>query len=39
MHGAMTGYITGQALEGAELDVWETAPSGLYEQQDAGQED
>lgn len=39
MHGAVTDYITGKAIEDAGLDVWETAPSGLYERQDAGQED
>ena len=24
MHGAVTDYSTGQAIEGAELDVWGT---------------
>ena len=39
MHGIVTDYITGEPIEGAELDVWHTAPNGLYEQQDKGQVD
>lgn len=37
MHGTITDYVTGKAIEGAELDVWHTAPNGLYEQQDENQ--
>ena len=29
----------GKPIEGAEIDVWETAPNGLYEQQDPDQPD
>jgi catechol 1,2-dioxygenase len=39
MHGTVTDFKTGQPIEGALLDVWHTAPNGLYEQQDPGQED
>ena len=38
MHSAVSDNITGQAIEGVELDVGERAPSGL-EQQDARQGD
>ncbi|WOK35816.1 intradiol ring-cleavage dioxygenase [Sphingomonas sp. C3-2] len=34
------GYVTdaeGKPIEGAEIDVWETSPNGLYEQQDPDQ--
>jgi len=31
--------VTGQPIENAELDVWHTAPNGLYEQQDPNQPD
>lgn len=37
MHGIVTDYRTGEPIEGAVLDVWHTAPNGLYEQQDPGQ--
>ncbi|KAL9133086.1 MAG: hypothetical protein Q9175_005738 [Cornicularia normoerica] len=39
MHGTITDYLTGEPIEGAELDVWHTAPNGLYEQQDENQVD
>lgn len=39
MHGKITDYLTGEPIEGAELDVWHTAPNGLYEQQDEDQVD
>ena len=39
MHGKVVDYLTGEPIEGAELDVWHTAPNGLYEQQDENQED
>ncbi|KAK5017502.1 hypothetical protein LTR60_001907 [Cryomyces antarcticus] len=39
MHGTVTDYLTGKPIEGAELDVWHTAPNGLYEQQDPDQVD
>ncbi|KAI9817630.1 MAG: hypothetical protein M1832_004634 [Thelocarpon impressellum] len=39
MYGRVVDYKTGRPIEGAEVDVWHTAPNGLYEQQDAGQVD
>ncbi|KAI9690070.1 MAG: hypothetical protein M1820_010048 [Bogoriella megaspora] len=39
MHGTVTDHITGKPIEDAELDVWHTAPNGLYEQQDPNQVD
>lgn len=39
MRGTVTDYMTGEPIEGAELDVWHTAPNGLYEQQDENQVD
>jgi len=39
MHGVVTDFRTGKPIEGAELDVWHTAPNGLYEQQDPDQPD
>ncbi|PVH93206.1 aromatic compound dioxygenase [Periconia macrospinosa] len=39
MHGTVTDFKTGKPIEGAVLDVWHTAPNGLYEQQDPDQED
>ncbi|CAI6333075.1 unnamed protein product [Periconia digitata] len=39
MHGSVSDFKTGQPISGAVLDVWHTAPNGLYEQQDSGQED
>ena len=37
MHGIVTDYRTGEPVEGAVVDVWHTAPNGLYEQQDPDQ--
>jgi catechol 1,2-dioxygenase len=37
MHGIVTDFKTGKPIEGALLDVWHTAPNGLYEQQDDNQ--
>ncbi|KAI9727639.1 MAG: hypothetical protein M1828_005867 [Chrysothrix sp. TS-e1954] len=39
MHGTVTDFVTGKPIEDAELDVWHTAPNGLYEQQDPDQPD
>ena len=39
MFGRVIDHLTGMPVEGAELDVWHTAPNGLYEQQDDGQVD
>ena len=39
MYGVVKDYITGKPVENAELDVWHTAPNGLYEQQDENQPD
>lgn len=39
LHGRVMDSATGKPIEDAELDVWETAPNGLYEQQDPGQPD
>ncbi|KAF2708934.1 aromatic compound dioxygenase [Pleomassaria siparia CBS 279.74] len=39
MHGIVTDFKTGEPIEGAVLDVWHTAPNGLYEQQDPDQPD
>jgi len=39
MYGAVVDYLTGKPIEHAELDVWHTAPNGLYEQQDEKQVD
>lgn len=39
MHGTVVDYRTNAPVEAAELDVWHTAPNGLYEQQDADQVD
>ncbi|KAF2261725.1 aromatic compound dioxygenase [Lojkania enalia] len=39
MHGIVTDFRTGKPIEGAVLDVWHTAPNGLYEQQDPAQPD
>ena len=39
LFGAVTDFTTGKPIEGAELDVWHTAPNGLYEQQDTNQPD
>lgn len=37
MHGTVTDFRTGKPIEGAVMDVWHTAPNGLYEQQDPEQ--
>jgi catechol 1,2-dioxygenase len=37
MHGTVTDFRTGKPIEGAVVDVWHTAPNGLYEQQDPDQ--
>jgi catechol 1,2-dioxygenase len=37
MHGKVTDFKTGKPIEGACLDVWHTAPNGLYSQQDPEQ--
>lgn len=39
LHGHIYDSTTGKPLEGAELDIWHTAPNGLYEQQDPDQPD
>jgi catechol 1,2-dioxygenase len=39
MHGIVTDFRTGEPIEGAVLDIWHTAPNGLYEQQDPDQPD
>ena len=38
-HGRVLDAATGSPIANAELDVWETAPNGLYEQQDLRQPD
>ncbi|KAK4692705.1 catechol 1,2-dioxygenase, partial [Lecanoromycetidae sp. Uapishka_2] len=37
LYGTVTDYITGKPIAGAELDVWQAAPNGLYGQQDPNQ--
>lgn len=37
--GRILDHLTREPIEGAELDVWHTAPNGLYEQQDERQVD
>ena len=37
MHGTIMDYLTGEPNEGKELDVWHTAPNGLYGQRDEHQ--
>jgi len=39
MHGLVKDYLTHAPIANAELDVWHTAPNGLYEQQDERQVD
>lgn len=39
LSGRVLSARTGKAIEGAELDIWHTAPNGLYEQQDNEQVD
>jgi catechol 1,2-dioxygenase len=39
MHGIVSDFKTGKPIKDAVLDVWHTAPNGLYEQQDPDQPD
>lgn len=39
LYGQITDFTTGKPLANAEVDVWHTAPNGLYEQQDKDQPD
>lgn len=39
IHGKVRDFRTGKPIEGACLDVWHTAPNGMYEQQDPNQPD
>lgn len=39
LYGHVTDFTTGKRIENAEIDVWHTAPNGLYEQQDPSQVD
>lgn len=39
MHGKIIDFTTGKPIENAEIDIWHTAPNGLYEQQDPEQPD
>ena len=39
MHGKILDYNTGKPIKDAEVDIWHTAPNGLYEQQDPDQPD
>lgn len=39
VYGTVTNHLNGEPIERAELDVWHTAPNGLYEQQDKAQMD
>jgi catechol 1,2-dioxygenase len=39
MEGHIYGAETGQPIADAEIDLWHTAPNGLYEQQDPEQKD
>jgi catechol 1,2-dioxygenase len=39
MHGRVLDFDTGKPIENAEIDIWHTAPNGLYEQQDPNQVD
>jgi len=39
MHGIVTDFTTGKPIPNVEIDVWHTAPNGLYEQQDPDQPD
>ena len=38
-HGVVKDFLTGEPIEGAVVDVWHSAPNGLYEQQDPNQVD
>jgi catechol 1,2-dioxygenase len=39
MHGQVLDSQTGEPIEGADIDIWETAPNGKYESQDEDQVD
>ena len=39
MHGKVTDFTTGKPIPNVEIDIWHTAPNGLYEQQDPDQPD
>jgi catechol 1,2-dioxygenase len=39
VYGVVKSSSDGKPIEGAEIDVWHTAPNGLYEQQDPEQPD
>ncbi|KAL1633258.1 hypothetical protein SLS58_011168 [Diplodia intermedia] len=39
MHGRVVDFTTGKPIANAQLEVWHTAPNGLYEQQDPEQPD
>jgi catechol 1,2-dioxygenase len=39
MHGHVLDSQTGEPIEGADIDIWETAPNGKYESQDPDQVD
>ena len=39
MHGRVLDFNTGEPIKNAEIDIWHTAPNGLYEQQDPNQPD
>ncbi|KEF51135.1 uncharacterized protein A1O9_12749, partial [Exophiala aquamarina CBS 119918] len=39
LQGIVTDSRTGEPIDNAELDVWEAAPNGKYEQQDPNQKD
>ncbi|KAB8343153.1 hypothetical protein FH972_022743 [Carpinus fangiana] len=39
LYGVVTDFTTGKPIENAVVDVWHTAPNGLYEQQDPDQPD
>lgn len=39
LHGRVLSAASGRPLENAVLDIWHTAPNGLYEQQDPNQVD
>lgn len=39
LHGHIYSSANGKPIENAEIDIWHTAPNGLYEQQDPNQPD
>lgn len=39
MHGRVTDVKTGAPVTGAKVDIWQASTNGLYEQQDAEQQD